>query len=63
MVFHAGTTFKNNKIVSNGGRVLNFVSISEDFLKSRDEAINLIKKLNWKNGYYRRDIGHKVIKI
>ena len=62
-IFHAGTFKTKTGIVSNGGRVLNFVSISEDFLKSRDEAINLIKKLNWKNGYYREDIGHKVIKI
>ena len=62
-IFHAGTDKTKTGIVSNGGRVLNFVSISEDFLKSRDEAINLIKKLNWKKGYFRGDIGHKVIKI
>ena len=62
-IFHAGTFKTKTGIVSNGGRVLNFVSVSEDFLKSRDEAISLIKKLNWKNGYYRRDIGHNVIKI
>ncbi len=62
-IFHAGTLKTETGTVSNGGRVLNFVSISDDFLKSRDEAINLIKKLNWKNGYYRNDIGHKVIKI
>ena len=51
-----------NSLVSNGGRVLNFVSTSDDFLKCRDEAINLIKKLDWEHGYFRRDIGHKVIK-
>ena len=62
-IFHAGTYKKNNKIFSNGGRVLNFVSTSDDFLKCRDETINLIKKLDWKNGYFRRDIGYKVIKI
>ncbi len=60
-IFHAGTLKTKIGIVSNGGRVLNFVSISDDFLKSRVEAINLIKKLNWKSGYYRGDIGHKVI--
>ena len=62
-IFHAGTLKTKTGTVSNGGRVLNFVSISDDFLKSRVETINLIKKLNWKNGYYRNDIGHKVIKI
>ena len=61
-IFHAGTLKTVNGLVSNGGRVLNFVSTSDDFLKCRDEAINLIKKLNWKHGYFRRDIGHKVIK-
>ena len=40
----------------------NFVSISEDYSEARNKAINHIKKLNWKNGYFRRDIGHKVIK-
>ena len=62
-VFHAGTLKTNTGIISNGGRVLNFVSTSNNFLKCRDEAINLIKELNWKNGYFRSDIGHKVIKI
>ncbi len=62
-IFHAGTLKTKTGIVSNGGRVLNFVSRSDDFIKCRDEVINLIKKLNWKNGYFRRDIGHKVIKI
>ena len=62
-IFHAGTLKTKNGFISNGGRVLNFVSTSDDFLKCRDEIINLIKKLNWKNGYFRRDIGYKVIKI
>ena len=62
-IFHAGTLKTKNGFISNGGRVLNFVSTSDDFLKCREETINLIKKLNWKNGYFRRDIGYKVIKI
>ena len=61
-IFHAGTLKTKTGIISNGGRVLNFVSTSDNFSNCRDEAINLIKRLNWKNGYFRRDIGHKVIK-
>tara|TARA_B100000941_G_scaffold270781_1_gene228980 strand:- start:955 stop:2220 length:1266 start_codon:yes stop_codon:yes gene_type:complete len=61
-IFHAGTLKEKTGIISNGGRVLNFVSTSDDFLKCRVEAIKLIKKLDWKNGYFRGDIGHKVIK-
>ena len=51
----------NNKVYSNGGRVINFVSLSSNFKKSRDKAISLIKNLNWEDGFYRKDIGHKVI--
>ena len=49
-----------NKYYSTGGRVLNFVSIDE-ILKMQEIKLNLIKKLNWKNGHYRKDIGYKVI--
>ena len=56
-----GTKILNDTIHAVGGRVLNFVSISDNYLDSRNEAINQIKKLNWKNGFYRSDIGYKVI--
>ena len=60
-LFHAGTIKYQEKIYSNGGRVLNFVSLSTNFKKSRKNSIDLIKKLNWPNGYFRKDIGYKVI--
>ena len=60
-IFHAGTKINNSKIFSNGGRVLNIVTKSENFKKSRELALSLIKKINWKNGFYRKDIGFKVI--
>tara|TARA_Y100000590_G_scaffold439816_1_gene564344 strand:- start:6393 stop:7655 length:1263 start_codon:yes stop_codon:yes gene_type:complete len=60
-VFHAGTKMINNKFYSVGGRVLNFVSISSNLKKARKISIDLIKKLNWKNGFFRKDIGHKII--
>ena len=60
-IFHAGTKIENNKIVSNGGRVLNFTVVSGEFKESRDRSLSLIKKLNWSNGFYRQDIGFKVI--
>jgi len=61
-IYHAGTKNSQNKIYSNGGRVLNFVVLSDSFKSSRIKAIQLIKKLNWANGFYRKDIGYKVIK-
>ncbi len=60
-IYHAGTKILDNAILAVGGRVLNFVSISDSYLESRNEAINQIEKLNWKNGFYRSDIGFKVI--
>ena len=42
--------------------MLNFVVLSNNFKNSKEKAIQLIKELNWKNGYFRRDIGFKVIK-
>ncbi len=61
-IFHAGTKIINNQIVSNGGRVLNFVSTSSSYKDARTKVINLINNLEWSNGYYRKDIGFKIIK-
>ena len=61
LVFHAGTKINNNELVSVGGRVLNFVTLGHNFLKIRKKTIKMLKKLNWKSGFYRKDIGWKVI--
>src|SRR6056300_1157016 len=60
-IFHAGTKLQKSKIISNGGRVLNFVVNSSNLKESRNQALKLIKKLNWKNGFFRKDIGYKII--
>ena len=60
-VYHAGTQLINNKVYSTGGRVLNFVSISDDLKVSREIVIKEIENLNWKNGFYRKDIGFRII--
>tara|TARA_B100000795_G_scaffold15394_1_gene10412 strand:+ start:1275 stop:2540 length:1266 start_codon:yes stop_codon:yes gene_type:complete len=60
-IFYAGTKKIDNKVYSNGGRVMNFVSLSSNFKHSRDKVLNLIKNLNWTGGFFRKDIGHKVI--
>ena len=60
-IFHAGTKKENGDIYAIGGRVLNFVSTSNNLKETRNNIFNLIKKLNWKNGFYRKDIGYKVI--
>ena len=60
-LYHAGTTRTNEGVFSSGGRVLNFVCVSEDFLEARTRIHNLINQLSWDDGFYRKDIGYKVI--
>ena len=56
-----GQKKKDNQVYANGGRVLNFVSISDNLKSSREKVIKEIENLNWDNGFYRRDIGYKII--
>jgi len=60
-MFHAGTIEKGGKFFSVGGRVLNFISLSDEFLKARENINKYLRKLNWTGGFYRKDIGYKVI--
>ena len=60
-IFHAGTQKVGDKIYSNGGRVLNLVIKSNNFKENRDKIINLINQINWGDGFYRKDIGYRVI--
>ena len=60
-LFHAGTEKKDNKIYAVGGRVLNFISLSENYIDARKNIHKNLEKLNWNKGFYRRDIGYKVI--
>ena len=61
-LFHAGTKLENKKIYAIGGRVFNFVSLSDDFASAKKNIINNISALDWSEGFYRKDIGYKVIK-
>ena len=63
LCFHAGTISKNNKILATGGRVLNFVSLSDDFSRARKKIFENLKILNWDQGFFRKDIGYKVIDL
>ena len=60
-LFHAGTTKVNDEVFSCGGRVLNFVCLSKDFSEARTKIFYLINQLSWNDGFYRKDIGYKVI--
>ena len=60
-IFHAGTYEKNEKIFSSGGRVLNITALGKNFKKIRTNIFKIIKTINWKHGFYRKDIGWRVI--
>ncbi len=60
-IFHAGTKIEGNIILSNGGRVLNVVTRSNNFQSARESSLKLLNEINWENGFYRQDIGYKVI--
>ena len=60
-IFHAGTQFRNDEFFSSGGRVLNVVSISNSFKECKNKTYETIENLNWGDGFYRKDIGYKVI--
>ena len=60
-LYHAGTLKKNRKYYAIGGRVLNFVSVSENFLKAKENINKNLKNLNWSGGFFRKDIGYRVI--
>ena len=61
-IFHAGTERKNNKIISVGGRVLNITGLGSNYKNIRTKITKVIKTINWKSGFFRRDIGWRVIK-
>ena len=62
-IFHAGTYQKNNKIFSNGGRVLNITSLGENISIAKKRSLDNLKKINWTDGFFRRDIAWRVLKI
>ena len=62
LIFHSGTKFNHGSYYNNGGRVLNIASIGGNFLKIRNKIIDTLKILNWKNGFYRKDIGWRIFK-
>lgn len=57
IVFHAGTTMKNNEIVTNGGRVLAVTSYGNNYEEALKKSYQNIDKLNFDKIYYRKDIG------
>jgi len=60
-VFHAGTTEKSGKVVTNGGRVLCAVALGNSVTEAQASAYKLVKRISWDKVYFRTDIGHRAI--
>ncbi|EFR42406.1 phosphoribosylamine--glycine ligase [Dialister micraerophilus] len=56
-VYHNNTEFKNNKILSAGGRVLSVTALGSDFEEIRKRIYKNIEKINFENKTFRKDIG------
>ncbi len=61
VVFHAGTAHKDNRIVSNGGRVLGVTAWDADLQAAQKRAYNLADSIHFEGAYYRRDIAHRAM--
>lgn len=60
-VFHAGTTLKDGKVVTNGGRVLCAVGLGATVSEAQRAAYALCDKIRWDGVQYRRDIGYRAV--
>jgi phosphoribosylamine--glycine ligase len=60
-VFHAGTTLKDGKVVTNGGRVLCAVALGETVTGAQKAAYALVDRISWDRMMCRRDIGYRAI--
>ncbi len=61
MVFHAGTEAREGRVVASGGRVLNVTARGDTLREARDRAYAMADKIDWPEGFYRRDIGWRAL--
>ena len=60
-VFHAGTVFKDNSIVTAGGRVLGVTATGSDIAEAKQKAYEAVEKIKFKGMHYRKDIADRAI--
>jgi phosphoribosylamine--glycine ligase len=56
-IFHAGTRQEGDRLLADGGRVLGVSALGRDLGGARDRAYRAIDKIDWPEGFCRRDIG------
>ena len=60
-IFHAGTVRDGNRILANGGRVLDISARGRTVTEARTRAYAAIDQINWPGGFCRRDIGWRAL--
>ncbi|HEY4494362.1 MAG TPA: phosphoribosylamine--glycine ligase [Candidatus Paceibacterota bacterium] len=63
VIFHAGTKLENNKLITNGGRVLGVSATGVTLQEALNKAYKAIEKISFEGMQYRRDIGKKALDI
>ncbi len=61
LVFHAGTRFEGDKLLTNGGRVFCVTSFGESIRDAADKSYSVLEKARFEGMYYRRDIGKDLL--
>lgn len=61
VAFHAGTSRKDSKVVTSGGRVLGITAWGENIQAAKDKAYLALEKINFEKMHYRKDIGAKAL--
>ena len=60
-VFHAGTSWKDNQIVTSGGRVLGVTAFSATLAEARNQAYETVQNINFEGQYFRKDIAGRIL--
>lgn len=61
-IFHAGTSVKNRRTVTSGGRVLGITAVGKSLEEAIARAYKSVDFISWTGSYYRRDIGAKALR-
>ena len=60
-VFHAGTRLDDDRVLTDGGRVLCVTALGDDVQAARDLAYSGVEKISWPGAFYRTDIAHRAL--
>ena len=61
-LFHAGTKYEDNKIITSGGRVFCATALGNNLKEAQEKAYNLVNNVDFEGSFFRKDIGFKGIK-